>query len=230
MKTNQKAFIFIIFAIVTSIFLFLSYTNDLFSIDFIKHQNTVIKNFLLTYPVISKILALLLVIIVVIFLGPVTPICILAGFYFGTFHAFFIIVLGETIGAIVVFLYSRYFLKNFFSKMFGNRFKKLKIYFNKNSFSYLIFLRVIGGVPFAAQNILPAIFDMKFNAYCLATLIGLMPWAFILISIGNGMEELTRVDNFTIDKLLNIDYVLPIFLVILISIYPVINKYFIKKS
>ena len=108
MKINKKAFIFIIFVLVTSIFLFLSYKNNFFSIDFIKHQNVNIKNFLLLYPGSSKILALLLVIIVVIFLGPVSPMCILAGFYFTTFQAFFIIVLGETIGAIVVFLYSRY--------------------------------------------------------------------------------------------------------------------------
>ena len=156
--------------------------------------------------------------------------CILAGFYFTTFQAFFIIVLGETIGAIVVFLYSRYFLKAFFSKIFGNRFEKLKIYFNQNSFSYLIFLRVMGGVPFAAQNILPAIFDMKLKTYCFATFIGLMPWAFIFISIGNGMEELTKLDDFTIDNLLNIDFILPIFLVMLISIYPVIKKVFYKKN
>ena len=43
-----------------------------------------------------------------------------------------------------------------------------------------------GGIPFAIQNILPVIFDMKVKNYIFATLLGLVPTTFISVALGGA--------------------------------------------
>ena len=92
----------------------------------------------------------------------------------------------------------------------------------------MLFIRVIGGVPFGIQNLLPAVLDMKFRDYFIATIFGVIPWAYILVSIGNGIQNIMETQNFSSSDILKIEYLLPVFLISTIVIVPVIYK-FIKK-
>ena len=139
-----------------------------------------------------------------------------------------IAIIGEVTGAIVVFLYGRYLFRSYILKQFGQKFEKFKEGFNQNSISYLLFIRVIGGVPFGIQNLLPAVLDMKFRDYTIATVFGVIPWAYILVSIGNGIQNIMDTQEFSSDDLLKIEYLLPIILISLIVLIPIIYK-FIKK-
>ena len=47
-----------------------------------------------------------------------------------------------------------------------------------------------GGAPFAIQNLLPVIFNMKVKNYFFSTLCGLFPTVFILSAIGEGLEKI----------------------------------------
>ena len=135
-----------------------------------------------------------------------------------------IAIIGEITGAVIVFLYGRYLFKAYILKQFGERFKKFKDGFNRNSISYLLFIRVIGGVPFGIQNLLPAVLDMKFRDYFIATIFGVIPWAYILVSIGNGIQNIMETQNFSSSDILKIEYLLPVLLISIIVIVPVIYK------
>ena len=52
-----------------------------------------------------------------------------------------------------------------------------------------------GGLPFPLQNLLPVIFSMRIKNYFIATLIGLLPAAFILASIGSGIDKFLIKDS-----------------------------------
>ena len=138
-------------------------------------------------------------------------------------------IIGEIVGAVIVFLYGRYLFKAYILKQFGERFKKFKDGFNRNSLSYLLYIRVIGGVPFGIQNLLAAVLDMKFRDYFIATIFGVIPWAYILVSIGNGIQNIMETQNFSSSDILKIEYLLPVLLISIIVIVPVIYK-FIKKD
>ena len=138
-----------------------------------------------------------------------------------------IAIIGETIGAMIVFLYGRYLFKSFFLRKLGDRFKKIKDGFNSNAISYLLF-RVIGGTPFGVQNLLPAIFDMRMRDYFIATIFGVVPWAYILVSIGSGINDIVEAKEFDSSMLLNPSYLVPIFVVAAIVLIPAIYK-IIKK-
>ena len=161
-------------------------------------------------------------------MGPITPVCILSGFYYGLAIGLVICIIGEVIGALIVFLYGRYLFKSFFLRKLGDRFKKIKDGFNSNAISYLLFIRIIGGTPFGVQNLLPAIFDMRMRDYFIATIIGVVPWSFILVSIGSGINDIVEAKEFDSSMLLNPSYLVPIFVVAAIVLIPAIYK-IIKK-
>ena len=162
-------------------------------------------------------------------IGPITPICILAGFYFGFYEGLIILIIGETLGAVIVFLYGRYLFKEYFLKLLGERFSKFKEGFNKNAISYLMFVRVVGGTPFGVQNLLPAILDMKLRDYFIATIFGVIPWAYILVSLGNGLSNIVAAEQFDSSMLFKAEYIIPLIIIATIVLLPVLYKLLKKR-
>ena len=138
------------------------------SMEFLINQHGYIQDYILSYPSLSVIICILIIAVMISLMGPITPVCILAGFYFGLYVGLLIAIIGEITGAVIVFLYGRYLFKAYILKQFGERFKKFKDGFNRNSLSYLLFIRVVGGVPFGIQNLLAAVLDMKFRDHFIA--------------------------------------------------------------
>ena len=50
--------------------------------------------------------------------------------------------------------------------------------------------RFIGGIPFALSNVLPCIFNVKIRNFFWATLLGITPGLFLVVSIGSGLEKI----------------------------------------
>ena len=62
--------------------------------------------------------------------------------------------------------------------------------FRRDSFSYLLFLRLVPVFPFWLVNIVPALLGMKLGPYTAATLIGIIPAAFVYASVGASFGAL----------------------------------------
>ena len=198
------------------------------SIEFIINQHGQIKNIISEKPILSFTTTIFIVVFLVSIMGPITPICILDGFYFGFYEGLIILIIGETLGAVIVFLYGRYLFKEYFLRLLGERFSKFKEGFNKNAISYLMFVRVVGGTPFGVQNLLPAILDMKLRDYFIATIFGVIPWAYILVSLGNGLSNIVEAEQFDSSMLFKAEYITPLIIVAIIVLLPVLYK-LIKK-
>ena len=125
------------------------------SMEFLINQHGLILDYIIANPVLSVFLCAMIITLMISIMGPITPVCILAGFYFGIYIGLIIAIIGEVIGAMVVFVYARYFFKEYILRQFGSRFDKFKEGFNRNAISYLLFIRVIGGVPFGFRIYFP---------------------------------------------------------------------------
>ncbi len=123
------------------------------------------------------------------FLGFGSPVALLGGFILGKWLGVLIVVLGLSIGATFLYVFGNYFLKDFIKKKFLDKFKNLETKFKKSEFYYLLLYRFIGGIPWQLSNILPAIFNVKIINFFFATLIGIIPQIFLLVSIGSGLEK-----------------------------------------
>ena len=106
--------------------------------------------------------------------------------------------------------------------------------FNKNEFLYFMIFRFAGGggIPFAIQNLLPVLFNMKVKNYFFSTLIGLFPMVFILSAIGEGIEKIieNNVDPSFYTMIQNKEILFPIlgfFTILIISF--LLRKIYFKK-
>ena len=91
-----------------------------------------------------------------------------------------------------------------------------------------MFIRVVGGTPFGVQNLLPAILDMKLRDYFIATIFGVVPWAYILVSLGNGLSNIVEAEQFESSMLFKAEYITPLIVISFIVMLPVLYK-LIKK-
>ena len=227
MSINRAIILVISLLIILGIIYLIGIYNPI-SMEFIINQHGQIKNIISEQPILSLLGTIFIVVCMVSIMGPITPICIVAGFYFGFYEGLIISITGETLGAIVVFLYGRYLFKEYFLKMLGERFGKFKNGFNKSAISYLMFIRVVGGTPFGVQNLLPAILDMKLRDYFIATFFGVIPWAYILVSLGSGLSNIVEAEQFESRMLFKAEYIAPLVVIAVIVMLPVAYK-LIKK-
>jgi uncharacterized membrane protein YdjX (TVP38/TMEM64 family) len=172
-------------------------------------------------------------IIWVIMAGFGLPAALLAGFIFGKWLGTFILVIGMTIGATILYILGNYFFKEVIKEKFLDRFKNLETKFKKSEFIYLLAYRFIGGIPFALSNVLPCIFNARVSNFFWATLIGLTPQLFLVVSIGSGLEKIIE-QNLEAPRIIDLIYSPDIYIPMLaftalIIITIIAKKIFYKK-
>ncbi|MDC3355060.1 VTT domain-containing protein [Candidatus Pelagibacter sp.] len=207
--------------------------EELTSYEFIKNNRDYFFGLKQTNLFLISLVFLISTIIWVIMAGFGLPVALLAGFIFGKWFGTIIIIIGMTIGATILYMLGNYFFKEVIKKKFLNRFKNLEIKFKKSEFIYLLAYRFIGGIPFALSNVLPCIFNVRVTNFFWATLIGLTPQLFLVVSIGSGLEKIIEQNLKSpriIDLIYSPDIYIPIFaFVALITITIIAKKIFYKK-
>ena len=119
-----------------------------------------------------------------------SPLALFAGFIFGKWLGLIFAVIGMSLGATLLYVFANLFLKEIIRDKFLNRFKNLEEKFKKSEFLYLLVFRIIGGIPFQIQNVLPCIFNVKVFNFFWSTFLGIIPSLFLLSSIGSGLEKM----------------------------------------
>ena len=164
--------------------------EELTSYEFIKNNRDYFFGLKQANLFLISLIFLILTIIWVLMAGFGIPVSLLAGFIFGKWLGTFILVIGLTIGATILYVLGNYFFKEIIKEKFLTRFKNLEVKFKKSEFIYLLIYRFVGGIPFALSNVLPCIFNVKVSNFFWATLIGITPPSFLLVSIGSGLEKI----------------------------------------
>ena len=188
--------------------------EELTSYEFIKNNRDYFFALKQTNLFLISLVFLISTIIWVIMAGFGLPVALLAGFIFGKWLGIFILMIGMTIGATILYMLGNYFFKEAIKEKFLNRFKDLEIKFKKSEFIYLLAYRFIGGIPFALSNVLPCIFNVKTSNFFWATLIGLTPQLFLIVSIGSGLEKIIEQNLEApriVDLIYSPDIYIPIF-------------------
>ena len=200
-KTKKiKTIIGLSYLILVCLFLYFFFSKfslqDLTSYDFIKHNRSYffeLKNSNLF--LISIIFLLLTILWVFPFLGFGSPVALFGGFIFGKWIGTFIVALGCTFGASLLYLFGSYFLKDLIKKNFAKKYENLQKKFKKNEFTIFLIYRLVGGIPFAIANLLPIIFNVKLRNYFFGTFFGILPSLFIIASLGHGLEKTVQQND-----------------------------------
>jgi uncharacterized membrane protein YdjX (TVP38/TMEM64 family) len=156
------------------------------------------------------------------------PVALLAGFIFGKWFGAFIIIIGMTMGATILYMLGSYFFKEVIKEKFLNKFKNLETKFKKSEFIYLLAYRFVGGIPFALSNVLPCIFNVKIQNFFWATLIGITPQLFLIVSIGSGLEKIIE-QNLEAPRIIDLIYSPDIYIPMLTFMALIIITIIVKK-
>src|ERR1041384_4729939 len=117
----------------------------------------------------------------------ITP---LGGFLFGVWLGALLSVIGATLGSVAVFLAARTAFYDLFHARAGAALARFEDGFRRDSFSYLLFLRLVPVFPFWLVNIVPALLGMRLDRFAAATLIGIIPGCIVYSSVGAGFGVL----------------------------------------
>ena len=227
--------LFYLLVVSTFLYFFLSkFTlEELTSYEFIKNNRDYFFGLKETNLLLLSVIFIFLTIVWVLMAGFGSPVALLAGFIFGKWLGIIILILGLSVGATILYIFGNYFLKEVIKEKFLNRFKNLEIKFKKSEFIFLLVYRFVGGIPFAIQNLLPCLFNVKISNFFWSTLIGIIPSTFLIVSIGSGLEKIIN-QNLEAPKLLEIIYSPDIYVPMiafaaLIIITIITRKIFYKK-
>jgi len=125
-------------------------------------------------------------------------------------------------------MFGNYFLKDLIREKFLNKFKNLEIKFKRSEFIYLLIYRFIGGIPWQLSCLLPTIFNVKANNFFFATLIGIIPQVFLVVSIGSGLEKIID-QNSEVPRIADIIFSQDIYIPILAFFGLIIITIFLRK-
>ena len=189
-----KLYIGLFYLIFVGLFLYFFFSKfslqEITSYEFIKNNRNYFSDLKQTNLYFIAVIFILFTIIWVLAAGFGSPIAIFGGFIFGKWIGTFLVVVGLSVGASLLYLFSNFFLKDLIKEKFLSKYGNLEEKFKKSEFIYLLIYRFIGGIPFAISNVLPSIFNVKLTNFFFASFIGLLPQIFLLCSIGSGLEKL----------------------------------------
>jgi len=168
---------------------------------------------------------------VVAFSLPVAAIVsISGGFLFGLWFGTVWNVVGATIGATLLFLAARTVFADILHSRAGPWFHKVEAGFQKNAFSYLLFLRLVPGFPFFVVNLVPAFLGVRLSTFVIATFVGIIPGGFVYTLFGAGLGAIfDRGDEFSVSQALTPEIVAGMAGLALLSLLPVLVRFWQAK-
>ena len=190
-----KIYIGLLYLVTVGIFLYFLFSKfslqELSSYEFIKDNIEYFSEIKTKNIFLLSLFFLIFTILWVFpFLGFGSPIALLAGFILGKWFGTFVVILGLSIGASFLYIFANFFLKDFVQDKFLNKFQNLENKFKKSEFIYLLIYRFIGGIPWQLSCILPTLFNVRVINFFFATLIGIIPQVYLVVSIGSGLETI----------------------------------------
>ena len=236
-SSNFKIYLGSAYLIVLFVGIYFLFSNfdvsDLTSYEFIKENKDLILKYKDNNIFFLTIVFLLIAVLLNLFLCPMLLPTLVIGFIFGKWLGTIILVFGNTLGGVLLFLLAKTFFSKLIEKKFAIRFSRFIKFFNKNETIYFMCFRFMGGggTPFPIQNVLPVIFNMSVKNYIVATFLGIIPATFVAAALGSGIENVIDQNaelNF-LSVFLSPEIYLPIigfFILLIVAFF--IKKFFFK--
>ena len=229
---NIKIIIGLFYLILLFIFLYFFFSKftleEITTYKFIQTNREYLINLKESNTILASFIFITITIIWIFLLGFGSPVVLSAGFIFGKWLGLLLAISSLSIGATLLYIFGNYFFKDIIKEKFWNKFKNLEAKFKKNEFIFFLIYRFVGGIPFQIANLLPILFKVRIENYFFGTFIGIIPQAFIMTSLGSGIEKIIK-NNDSAPSVFELLTSSEIYLPILGFIFLIILTFIIKK-
>jgi uncharacterized membrane protein YdjX (TVP38/TMEM64 family) len=177
-------------------------------------------------PVLAPLAFILVYIAVIAFSLPISALMSIAGgLLFGTVCGTVYAVISATIGATLIFLAARTAFADLLRAKAGGAIARMEEGFRRDALSYLLVLRLVPVFPFFLVNLVPAFLGVKLRTYVLATFFGIIPAAFVYVSVGSGLGTVfERGGEPDLHVIFTAPILLPLLGIAALSLVPVLYK------
>lgn len=158
-----------------------------FSRSFLSVTPSEIRDWILSFGLLSPILYVVLYTIRPLLLFPASVLSLAGGLAFGAVMGTVYTIIGATLGAIVSFLAARKLGKNLANKEWKGNAKKVQTQMEKNGFQYVLLLRLIPIINFDLISYLAGVSKVRLSAFTLGTLLGIIPGTFAYNFLGSSL-------------------------------------------
>ena len=171
-------------------FLFSKFSiEEITTYNFIRQNREYLLNLREANIILISIVFIFFAILWILLQGFGLPLVLASGFLFGPYLGTIIVVTSLSLGTTLIYIFANYFFRDLIKEKFLNKFKNLENKFKHNELSYMIIFRIIGSIPLQIQNLIPCMFSVSTKNFFIGTIVGMMPQAFILSSLGSGLAN-----------------------------------------
>lgn len=174
---------------------FLVYTSNLSyytELETVKNKLSFIEDLEKTSPLLFPLGFFCLYIIVTLFSlpGGAVMMTLIAGAIFGFIKGIILVSFSSTIGASLVFLISRYLLRDFVKEKFQKSIKTIDAGLEKDGSFYLFTIRLLPIFPFFLVNLLMGLTNFSLKKYYLISQLGMLPGTLAYLNAGFQLSQL----------------------------------------
>jgi len=131
-----------------------------------------------------------------LFLLPGSAVVVVAsGLLFGAEVGIPLSIIGSGLAASAAFATARFALGAAVARLQHPAIETLRGGFQRHELSYMMFLRLTPGLPFAVINAAPALIGVRYRTFLLGTVVGLLPSRIALSTAGAGLAKAIDVEN-----------------------------------
>lgn len=141
------------------------------------------------------------------------------GVLFGPIRATLFINVGATLGAMVSFFISRYFVGDWAQNKFENQLKKFNDEIEGHGSNYLLTLRFLPIFPFFLINIASGLTKIKPAKFLWTTMIGIIPGSYAYALAGNNLSSITNIS-----EILSFNVIIVFVVLGVISLIPIVLR------
>ncbi|PPR09335.1 MAG: hypothetical protein CFH41_02647 [Alphaproteobacteria bacterium MarineAlpha11_Bin1] len=213
--------------LVTALTVFIVIDLDKYiSLNALKMHREILKVWVVNHGILTVVIFVLVyALVVAISIPGAVFISIAGGFMFGPYLGTLYVVIGATIGAVIVFLVARHALREMLRAKAYPTMKLMELGFQENEMSYLLILRLVPIFPFWLVNLVPALLGVGLRTYTVGTFFGIIPGAFVYTMVGNGAGTLLDADeDFKIDIVFEPNFFAPLVGLVFLACIPIVYK------
>jgi uncharacterized membrane protein YdjX (TVP38/TMEM64 family) len=166
------------------------------SLDVLASNRESLRNFTAGHFAEALLLFILLYAVAVALSFPgATALTVAGGLLFGWFFGGVAAIIAATLGGMAIFLIARSSFGEALSRKGGERLQKLRQGFDRDAFSYLLFLRLVPLFPFWLVNLASALTGMKLRTFAAATAVGIVPGTLAFAFLGEGLDSVISAQS-----------------------------------
>lgn len=145
-----------------------------------------LRNWILSFGFWAPLIYIIIYTVRPLIFFPASVLSIAGGLAFGAWLGTLYTIIGATLGAMLSFIVAKNLGKSLVRKEWSGNAKKIQSQMEQNGFLYVLLFRLIPVINFDLISYMAAIAKVRFGAFALATLIGIIPGTFAYNFLGSS--------------------------------------------